>query len=314
MTKLAHRLLGALALSFAISLAPSPSAHAADLIAIITATEDNPFFRAQALGAQTRARELGYDTLMLVHGESMGRQNELVDLALSRKARAIILENAGSAVNVSAVRRARLSSVPTFLIDRPLDAGGQAMAQILSDNAQGARLGAQAFARLMQAQGTYAELVGRETDANALIRSKGYQEVLDAQPGLKRVARVVANWSRTEAAAAVKKILEQQPDLKGLIAGNDTMALGALDAAVAAGRQDLIVVGFDGSDDARDSILRGGLKATVLQPAVRQAQVAVELADRYLRTSATGQPERQLLECELIDASNAQRLDGFVLR
>ena len=52
-----------------------------------------------------------------------------------------------------------------------------------------------------------------------------------------------------------------------MISGNDTMAMGAWAALEAAGRNDVIVVGFDGSNDVRDSIKKGGIKATVLQPA-----------------------------------------------
>jgi len=75
----------------------------------------------------------------------------------------------------------------------------------------------------------------------------------------------------------------------------------------------VVVVGFDGSNDARDAILAGKLKATVLQPAFRQAQYAVELADRYLKTGKTGQPEKQLMDCFLVTAANAGDLNNFNL-
>jgi len=75
----------------------------------------------------------------------------------------------------------------------------------------------------------------------------------------------------------------------------------------------VIVVGFDGSNDMRDAILAGKAHATVLQPAHRQAQYAVELADRFLKRGATGQPEKQLMDCFLIDRSNARRLNNFAL-
>src|SRR3546814_4521656 len=76
-------------------------------------------------------------------------------------------------------------------------------------------------------------------------------------------------------------MLQANPQIKGVIAGNDTMAMGAWAALKAAGRTDVIVVGFDGSDDVRQSILSGGIRATVLQPASLQARMAVEQADAY---------------------------------
>ena len=101
--------------------------------------------------------------------------------------------------------------------------------------------------------------------------------------------------------------------VKGVISGNDTMAMGAWAALEAAGRTDVIVVGFDGSNDVRDSILAGGIKATVLQPAYAQAQMAVMQADQYLKTGSTGLDEKQLMDCVLITADNAGRLETFTL-
>jgi erythritol transport system substrate-binding protein len=72
-------------------------------------------------------------------------------------------------------------------------------------------------------------------------------------------------------------------------------------------------VGFDGSNDVRDSILAGGIKATVLQPAYRQAQLAVEQADMYIETGSTGLEEKQLMDCVLINADNAAQLETFSL-
>lgn len=75
----------------------------------------------------------------------------------------------------------------------------------------------------------------------------------------------------------------------------------------------MIVVGFDGSNDVRDSILKGGIKATVLQPAYRQAQLAVEQADAYIKNGETGEQEKQLMDCVLITKENAGNLETFAL-
>jgi erythritol transport system substrate-binding protein len=146
------------------------------------------------------------------------------------------------------------------------------------------------------------------------VRSKGYHDVIDKYPGLKMVARQSANWSQPEAFKKMETILQANPDIKGVIAGNDTMAMGAWAALQAAKRTDVIVVGFDGSNDVRDSILKGGIKATVLQPAHRQAEIAVEQADKFLKTGSTGQPEKQLMDCVLINAKNAAKLETFAMK
>lgn len=283
------------------------------LMVIITPSLDNPFFGQEALGAEARAKELGYATLKYSHDDDAFRQSQLIDNAMARGAAAIVLDNAGADASVAAVQKAKSAGIPVFLIDREISARGIAAAQIVSNNYQGAMLGAAAFAKAMGETGAYVELVGKESDTNATIRSRGYHEVLDQYPGLKMVSRQSANWDQQQAFAKVQSILQANPGIKGIIAGNDTMALGAVAALESAGRGDVIVVGFDGSNDARDAILSGKLHATVLQPAFRQAQFAVELADRFLKTGSTGQREKQLMDCFLVDRSNARRLNNFAL-
>lgn len=296
-----------------LALGVGSIAQAADLIAIITPSHDNPFFKAEADGAAARAQELGYEALVLVHDDDANKQSELIDSAIARGAKAIILDNAGADATVAAVQKAKDAGIPSFLIDREINATGVAVAQIVSNNYQGAQLGAEEFVRLMGEKGNYVELVGKESDTNAGIRSKGYHDVIDEYPDLKMVARQSANWSQTEAFEKMESILQANPDIQGVISGNDTMAMGAWAALEAAGRKDVIVVGFDGSNDVRDSILAGGIKATVLQPAYRIAQIAVEQADAYLKNGSTGQPEKQLMDCVLITADNAGKLETFAL-
>ncbi|TPE47984.1 D-ribose ABC transporter substrate-binding protein [Amaricoccus solimangrovi] len=288
-------------------------AQAADTIAIITPSHDNPFFKAEADGADAKAKELGYDTMVLVHDDDANKQSELFDSAIAAGVKAIILDNAGADASVAAVQKAKDAGIPSFLIDREITSTGVAVSQIVSNNYQGAQLGAEEFVKLMGEKGKYAELVGKESDTNAGIRSQGYHDIIDQYPDLEMVARQTANWSQTEAYSVMESMLQAHPDIQGVISGNDTMAMGAWAALEAAGRTDVIVVGFDGSNDVRDSIEKGGIKATVLQPAYRQAQMAVEQADKYLETGATGQDEKQLMDCVLINADNAGKLETFAL-
>ena len=311
MTFVKHFAIACLSIS-TLCIAPI-AASAADLIAIITPSHDNPFFKAESDAAAAQAKKMGYDTLILIHNDDANKQNELFDTAIARKAKAIILDNAGSDASISAVAKAKKAGIPSFLIDREINATGIAVSQIVSNNYQGAQLGAQEFLKLMKGKGNYVELLGREADINAGVRSKGYHDIIDRAPGMKMVARQSANWSQPEAFTIMESILQAHPEIKGVISGNDTMAMGAWAALKAAKRTDVILVGFDGSNDVRDSIKEGGIKATVLQPAFRQAQLAVEQADKYLKTGKTGLPEKQLMDCVLINARNAPKLDLFAV-
>ena len=100
-------------------------------------------------------------------------------------------------------------------------------------------------------------------------------------------------------------------DIKGVIAGDDTMALGAAAALKAAGKKRIIVVGFDGSPDAIASIKAGEIKATVLQPAARIARLAVEQADKQIKRGLSGTAEKQSIDCELVTHENADQFGLF---
>ena len=301
------------AFAAAAAIALPATASADGIMAIITPSHDNPFFKAEAEGAASKAEELGYEPLVLVHDDDPNKQNQLFDTAIARGAVAIILDNAGADASVAPVKKAKEAGIPSFLIDREINESGIAISQIVSNNYQGAQLGGEEFVRLMGEAGKYAELVGKESDTNAGIRSAGYHDVIDQYPDLEMVAQESANWSQPEAFQKMQTILQAHPEIKGVISGNDTMAMGAWAALQQAGRDDVIVVGFDGSNDVRDSIRDGGIKATVLQPAYRQAEMAVEQADAYLKNGETGQPEKQLMDLVLITDENADKLETFAL-
>lgn len=284
------------------------------LIAIITPSHDNPFFKAEADGASQRAKELGYDVLVASHDDDVNKQNQLIETAIARKAKAIILDNAGADATIGPVQKAKDAGIPSFLIDREINRTGVAVSQIVSNNYQGAQLGAEKFVTLLNGKGKYVELLGRESDTNAHVRSQGYHDVIDDYPDMVMVAQQTANWSQPEAFRRMETILQANPDIVGVISGNDTMALGAQAALRASGRNDVIVVGFDGSDYVRDAIIKGeNIKATVLQPGWAQAVKAVDQADQYIRTGSIGVDEKQLMDCVLIDSNNASQLHSFAL-
>ena len=300
---------------------PTPAASAATpttaaggagkLIVIITPSPSNPFFKAEQDASKAEAVKLGYTTQVYSHDDDATKQSSLIDGAISSKAAAIILDNAGADASITAIARAKAAGIPTFLIDREIDATGVAVAQIVSNNYQGATLGAQEFAKDMGNTGNYAEITGLSTDTNAHIRSQGYHDVLDQISGLKMVAQQAANWDQQKALTVTETILQAHPDIKGIISGNDTMALGIWAALQAAGKTNVIVVGFDGSDDVITSIKAGGIKADALQPAAQFSKMAVDQADKYINTGSTGLPEKQSVDCVLVTPTNADQFSNF---
>ncbi len=282
------------------------SAQDKGMMCVIVPPVENPFFGAMQQIAADKAEELGYSTTRLVHDDDANKQLELFESCISQGAVAIILDNAGADATVAAVQAAKDAGIPSFLVDREITQDGVAVAQIVSNNYQGATILAEEFASLMGEEGTYIELTGRDTDTNAAVRSQGYHDVLDAIDGMTMVAQQTANWSQTEGYDVTEQLLQSNPDVKGIIAGNDTMALGAQAAVEAAGKPEIIVVGFDGSDDAIVSINQGGLKATSLQPVAEMALQAAIQADAYIQAGGmTDLPEKQSIDMVLLTPDNA---------
>ena len=297
-------------------LAGSLGCHRAELsrplIVIVVPSRDNPFFKAEADAAAARAIALGYRVRVDAHEDNAYRQDNLIDAAIASNAAAIILDNAGADSSIAAVRRATSYKIPCFLIDREIDADGIARAQIIADNNQGARIVAAEFERALgRAGGEYAELLGRESDTNARVRTEGFHAILDKDPKLVRVSAQSANWSQSEAFQKTETILQSHQGIRGIIAGNDTMALGAVAAVKSSGHTGIVITGFDGSPDAVAAIEAGEMRATTLQPAVVIARMAVAEADAFLKTGTTGKPERQVIPCDLVTRDNAADYSNF---
>ncbi len=288
------------------------SKKSSNYIAIITPSPDNPFFKAEGDAAKAKAEELGYTATVSSHDDDPNKQSELIDAAISRKAAAIILDNAGADASIGPVQKAKDAGIPVFLIDREINKTGVAAAQIVSNNAQGAQLGGQAFVKAMKEKGNYVELTGKESDTNAGVRSDGYNAVISQYPNMKLVQKETANWDQQEAFTKMETILQRNPDIQGVIAGNDTMALGAVAAIKATpGLKNVVVVGFDGSPDAISAIKAGHMYATVLQPAALGAETAIEQADKMIKDGKTGADEKQSIDCELVTADNADQYGVF---
>jgi len=283
----------------------------AKTIAVIVPPVENPFFGTMQVIAAAKAEELGYKTIKLVHDDDANKQMELFETVIAQGVVAIILDNAGADATVAAVQKAKDAGIGCFLVDREITKEGVAISQIISNNYQGATILAEYFVELMGEEGKYVELTGKDTDTNAHIRSQGYHDVLDQIPGMEMVAQQTANWSQTEGYSVMETLLQQHPEIKGVICGNDTMALGAQAALLTAGRADVICVGFDGSDDAIESIMKGELKATSLQPVAEMATQAAIQADKWIKTGKTGKPEKQSIDMVLLTPENADQYEKF---
>ena len=277
----------------------------------ITPSTSNPFFGTEQVIAKEVGEELGYEVKCFSHDDDAATQLELFEAAVTDKAAAIICDNAGADASIEAIQKAYDAGIPTFLIDREINQTGLAISQIVADNAQGAAAIAEVWVEAMNYEGKYAELLGLESDTNCQVRSDNYHSVIDEYPDLEMVAQQSANWDQTEAYEKTEAILQANPEITGIICGNDTMACGAVQACIDAGRDDIKIIGLDGSDDAANYIKSGDMVGTALQQIALITETAVREADDYLNGTAP-EEEKQLVPCIAITADNVENLSAFV--
>ena len=282
-----------------------------NILYCITPSTSNPFFGTEQIIAEKVGAELGYEVKCFSHDDDAAKQLELFEAAVTDKAAAIICDNAGADASIEAIQKAYDAGIPTFLIDREINQTGLAVSQIVADNAQGAAAIAEVWVDAMEYEGKYAELLGLESDTNCHVRSENYHSVIDEYPDLEMVAQQSANWDQTEAYEKTEAILQANPEITGIICGNDTMACGAVQACIDAGRDDIKVIGLDGSDEAAAYIRFGEMVGTALQQIALITETAVKEADEYLKGTAP-ESEKQLVPCIAITAENVEKLNAFV--
>ncbi len=276
------------------------------LISIIVNDPSNPYWLTEGKVASAEARKLGYTANVGASKGDTNTESNLIDTAITNKSVAIILDPANASGSVGAVKKAIAAKIPVLLVNAEINQEGLAKAQLVSNNAQGAALGAQQWVKDVGQKGNFVELVGAPSDNNAATRSNGYQSVLSQYDGLKKVDSQVANWNRTQGHDKMQSMLQAHPNIIGVISGNDEMALGAIAALKTTGKLKSVKVGgFDGSPDAVTAIKSGDLQYTVLQPVAVFSAKAVDEADKFLKSGNTGAAkEKQLFDCILVTKAN----------
>lgn len=285
------------------------TAWAEGLISIIVTDPANPYWFTEGEVAKQTAEELGYEATVAAHKGDTNVESNLVDAAITNGAKAIILDPANADGSVGVVRKATDAGIPVFLVNAEINESGIAKGQLVSNNAQGAAIGAVAWVDIVGDEAKYVEFYGNPADNNAATRSNGYETVISQYPGLEKVAQEVANWDRTQGYNKMQSIIQANPDFTAVISGNDEMALGAIAALKEAGMLDKVTVGgFDGSPDAVEAIKNGEMAYTVLQPVAVFSREAVIQADHYIKN---GEPmvaeEKQLFDCLLITPDNIDK-------
>ncbi|MBF8764321.1 sugar ABC transporter substrate-binding protein [Pseudomonas sp. xss_4] len=289
------RLLAVAVLSSLSIAMPFSAAHAEDKpkVALVMKSLANEFFRTMEDGAkayqQTHAGEFDLVANGIKNETDTGEQIRIVEQMVNAGAKALVIAPADSKALVSAVKKAMDQGVVVINIDNRLDpellkSKGISVPFVGPDNRKGARLVGEYLATEKLKAGDQVGIIeGVPTTTNAQQRTAGFKDAMDAAQ-IKIVSTQSGNWEIDKGNAVAASMLNEYPDLKALLAGNDSMALGAVSAVRAAGKAGQVqVVGYDNINAIKPMIADGRVLATLDQAASQQAVFGIQAALKMVK-------------------------------
>ena len=303
-------LLVAIAISIAAFTGQAADA-AKQKIAVVISTLNNPWFVVLGDTAKARAIELGYDATVFDSQNDTAKEAAHFENIIAGGYKAILFNPTDADGSIANVRKAKAAGIPVFCIDREINATNAATAQMLSDSYSGCVKLGEYFVEQVGEEGKYVELLGIVGDNNTWNRSKGFHSVVDRYPKLKMVAQQSAEFDRAKGLEVMESLLQKNPDIKAVFCGNDSMAMGAYQALVSAGKADKVkVFGFDGADDVVKLIAEKKIAATGMQFPKKMAQQSAEYADQYIKGKRDF-PQKIPVKVDLVTQENVQKYGDY---
>ncbi|MFF0224325.1 substrate-binding domain-containing protein [Streptomyces sp. NPDC004629] len=251
-------------------------------VGLSLSTLNNPFFVQIRAGAQAEAKRLGVDlTVTDAQNDASQQANQLQNFTSSRLG-AIIVNPVDSDAASNSVKAADRAKIPVIAVDRGVN-NARTDALVASDNVAGGELAAKTIAEKLGGNGKIVILQGQAGTSAARERAAGFAAGLKAYPGIQVVAQQPADFDRTKGLDVMSNLLQAHPDVQGVIAANDEMALGAIKALGAKAGRSVSVVGFDGTPDGLTAVKNGTLYASVAQQPTQLGKIAVDNALKALQ-------------------------------
>ncbi|QHA34774.1 ribose ABC transporter substrate-binding protein RbsB [Rossellomorea marisflavi] len=252
---------------------PSGKKDPKDLkIGLSVSTLNNPFFVSIKEGVQKEAKAQGMKVIVVDAQNDAAKQINDVEDLIQQGVDLLLINPTDSSAISTAVQSANSIGIPVFTLDRSADKGDVATL-VSSDNEKGGEMAADYLIKELGEGTKVAELEGVPGASATRERGAGFHNLADDK--LDVAAKQTANFDRTQGLNTMENILQGNPDIKAVFAHNDEMALGAQQAIQSSGR-DVLVVGFDGNEDALKSIEEGNLSATVAQQPEEIGKLAVQ--------------------------------------
>ncbi len=284
------------------------SAEAIPTLAVFTKNRINPAYHGARIAADRVAARFGGRAVHYVPAkpDDVAEQIALIELALQTSPAAFVLVPVHQSAIDAAVRKVRARGIPIFNCINRLRHAEDYVTFVGADDAEmTARVARRLFIELKGA-GKVVILEGTPGAVTSRDRMRGFLDATVDYPGIQVLGRMVGNFLHEDAARAMRELLAEHPHIDGVLAANDSMALGAIDALREAGRHSR-VVGVNAVPDAVAALKTGALLATADFDAFKIAALASEAALRYLRGERV--PKEILPRVEVVDGANCERWD-----
>ncbi|MBH0231337.1 ribose ABC transporter substrate-binding protein RbsB [Halobacillus yeomjeoni] len=251
-------------------------------IGLSISTLNNPFFVSLRDGAEAAAKEAGYEIKTVDAQNDPATQVSDIEDLLQQDIDVLLVNPTDSAAIVSAIESANQAGVPVITVDRTAD-GGEVVTHIASDNVAGGEMAGEFIAEQLGENGKVVELEGIPGASATRERGEGFHNIVDGKDSIEVVAQQSANFDRSEGLTVMENILQSTDSLDAVFAHNDEMALGAVQALESQNMlEDVIVVGFDATDDARTAVSEGRMDATVAQQPELIGEEAISAAGKVV--------------------------------
>lgn len=256
-----------------------PAAEKSVTIGLVLSTLNNPFFVDLRDGAQVKANELNANLVVLDSQDDAATEMSNVEDLITQKVDLIMINPTDSDAVGNAVVAANEAGIPVITLDRAANSG-DVVAHIASDNVAGGKMAGEFIIKELNGAGKVVELEGIAGASATRDRGEGFNAAI-AESNIEVVTKQTANFDRADGLSVMENILQAQPEINAVFAHNDEMALGALEAIKASGR-DIMVVGFDATDDAVKAVKAGEMAATVQQLPKEIGSMGVDTAMKII--------------------------------
>lgn len=249
-------------------------------VGVVMSNLSNPYFGYITKSINNTLTANGYTTTVLDASDSLSRSIRDINNLVSRGYKLIIFNPVDSNASANIIKHAQAKGVRFITVDRSVK-GVKVLSHIASNNFQGGQLAAKYILNKLGDKSRILELQGFKDSSTTQERTKGFADGLMGS-GAKIVAAYFADYDKKKAEYYTYQFLKNDNEVNAVFAENDLMALGAADAAKRLGKK-LVIVGYDGIDEAIKAVKKGELSATIIQQPIEIGKLVANIAINYLK-------------------------------